>query len=128
LNRMQEEITPEVMSYVIASLRATEIRPMIKCFASAKEGNSVVAAAPLLRPAAARCGALVWVLLAGLKPCPSGPCHGRVVAQCEWEFNGFIVVRGGELQAFFAHMRHRAGAEKMQGSLHYGAKARLRSR
>ena len=49
-------------------------------FASAKEGNSVVAAAPPLKPAAARCGPLARLLLAWLKPGPSGTRHSKVFA------------------------------------------------
>ena len=37
------------------------------------------------------CGSEVWalvrVLLAGLKSCPSGSCHGGVVAWCEQELD-----------------------------------------
>jgi hypothetical protein len=55
------------------------------CFATAQEGNSVVAALPSLRPAAARCGALVRLLLAWLKACPSGLCLNKTFARKKLE-------------------------------------------
>ena len=80
---------------------------MIRLFRLCQKDNSVVAAAPSLRPAAARSGPLVRVLLAGLKPCPSGPCHGGVVAWCGWEFDGFIVTDRYDEDMEYRDRQHR---------------------